>query len=135
MEATNATALDFKDFRQAGGELDKASPFFAQLYDDICERVQPGLVTVPAGSVLTDLSLFDYLRANEKELLLYRWTQTARIVGLHFPKTVTRYSVATFERNKLANIQPMPTLKGQAVAWWISHNLSPIKKLQERGWL
>lgn len=135
MEATAPALLDFNEFRHPNGELDKVSPFFSQLYEELCERVQPGLMATSSGTVLTDISLFDYLRTDEHELLLYRWTQTAQVIGLHFPRKITRYSVAIFKKNQLADVKPLPSLKGQAVAWWISHNLSPVKKLQERGWL
>jgi hypothetical protein len=134
MSDQNNMTLQFKDWRK-DGELDKAAPLFASIYEDLCERLVTGVVRTGVGSVTTEVTMFDYQRTDTGEFLLYRWTQTSQVAGLHFPKKTTRYSIAKFEGGKIVEILPMFALKGQAVAWWIGRNQSPIAKIRERGWL
>ncbi len=128
-------SLGFKEFRRKSGEIDDAAPLFFDLHKDLCEYHQTGVVNGSGGTVTTVVTLFDYQRTDSREYLLYRWTLTSQIAGLHFSKTTTRYSLAVFEKDVIAEILPMAALKGQAVAWWIARNQSPIAKIRDRGWL
>ncbi len=127
--------LGFKEWRKKDGELDREAPLFVSIYEDLCRRLAIGVLANGIGTVTTEATMFDYQRTDSREFLLYRYTTTSQVAGLRFPKTTTRYSVAVFENNRIVEVLPMTALKGQAVAWWIARNQSPIAKIRERGWL
>lgn len=135
MENEIRVPLGFKEFRRESGEIDDTAPLFFDLHKDLCDYYQTGVITSGVGSVTTVVTLFDYQRTDSREYLLYRWTLTSQVAGLHFPKKTTRYSVAIFEKNVIAEVLAMTALKGQAVAWWIARDQSPIAKIRDRGWL